>query len=51
MADGRLLLMVIHLVVEERTDRRWIEAIRIISARYAEPWERKEYEAGNSGNG
>jgi uncharacterized DUF497 family protein len=47
MADGRLLLMVIHLVFEEQMDGNWFEWIRIISARYAEPWERKHYEAGS----
>lgn len=51
LANGPLLLAVIHLVFDEQIDGSWQEAIRIISARYAEPWERKQYEKEGGRNG
>ena len=41
IVDGRLLLLVAHTV---RDDENGIEVIRIISARRAEPNERRRYE-------
>ena len=41
MVDGQLLLLVAHTV---RDDEDGIEVVRIISARRAEPKERKRYE-------
>jgi uncharacterized DUF497 family protein len=43
MVDGRVLLLVAHTMVEDDD----IEVIRIISARRAEPKERRRYEQEN----
>ena len=51
LADGRLLLLVVHLVSDERPDGTWVEEIRIISARFAEPREKKQYEAESGRDG
>ena len=45
MVEGHLLLLVAHTV---RDDADGIELIRIISARRAEPKERKRYEQNSS---
>ena len=41
---GQFLLMVTHTSVDQREDGTWVEVIRIISARFAEPEERRRYE-------
>ena len=45
--DGQVLLMVAHTVREELEDGSVYEIIRIISARRAEPKERRRYENEN----
>jgi uncharacterized DUF497 family protein len=45
--DGLVLLMVAHTIREELEDGTVIEVIRIISARRAEPKERRRYEKEN----
>lgn len=45
LVDGRLLLLVAHTIREKETDDgAAVEVIRIISARRAEPLERRRYE-------
>jgi len=45
IAEGHTLLLVAHTVWDEEGD---VEVIRIISARHAEPKERKRYEQNRS---
>jgi len=45
LVDGHLLLLVAHTV---RDDENGVEVIRIISARRAEPKERRRYEQNSS---
>ncbi len=44
MADGYLLLLVAHTVIELKADNQAIEVVRIISARQADRKERRRYE-------
>jgi hypothetical protein len=44
MVEGYLLLLVAHTIREEDEDDRPVEIIRIISARMADPKERRRYE-------
>jgi uncharacterized DUF497 family protein len=45
--EGLSLLIVAHMIREEIEDRNEIEVVRIISARRAEPRERRRYEKEN----
>lgn len=45
--EGLSLLIVAHTIREERADGSEIEVVRIISARRAEPKERRRYEKEN----
>ena len=45
--EGLALLIVAHTIREELEDGREIELVRIISARRAEPKERRRYEKEN----
>jgi uncharacterized DUF497 family protein len=47
VVEGQFLLMVAHTALDEQDIGVWVEVIRIISARYAEPIERRRYESGN----
>ena len=45
--EGATLLMVAHIIREEVDDGTVMEVVRIISARRAEPKERRRYEREN----
>ena len=45
--DGLSMLIIAHIIREEVEDGTLIEVVRIISARRAEPKERRRYEAEN----
>jgi uncharacterized DUF497 family protein len=47
LVEDLLLLIVAHTVREERDDGKWIDVIRIISARPATRKERRRYENEN----
>ena len=47
LLDGILLLTLIHTVFEESEAGRTVEVVRMISARYAIPEERRRYENEN----
>lgn len=44
LVEGRLLLLVAHLLLDEEDDGRPVEVVRIISARAASRYERRRYE-------
>jgi len=44
LVEGHILLLVAHTVAEEGDNDEYVEFIHIISARRAEPTERKRYE-------
>ena len=47
LADGRVLLLVVHTVREQDDEGEIVEVIRIISARTADRKERRRYEQEN----
>ena len=44
---GDILFLVVHTIKEEREGSELIELFRVISVRYATPWERRRYELEN----